>query len=134
MRHAREQLARETRNLVDDAGELALTQHDEVHVGLGNDGRVAGRLLEQCELAERGARTDRRDLAAVAEDPGGSAEDDEELVTGLALGHERLVRADVDLLGPLGDQLEVLAGAGREQRDLLEVIDEDVVPSHGPGI
>ena len=50
------------------------------------------------------------------------------------VGHERLARAHLDLLGPLGDELEVLAGAGREQRDLLEVIDEDVVASHGAGI
>src|SRR5262249_30385875 len=121
-------------NLVDDAGELALTEHDEVHVGLGDDGCVARRLLEEGELAERVARADRRDLAPVPEDPGRSAEDDKELVTRLTLRHERLVGADADRRGPLGDRREVLAGAGGEQRDLLEVIDEDVVASHGPGI
>ena len=124
----------EARYLVDDAGELALTEHDEVHVGLGDDGRVAGRLLEERELTEGVARADRRDLAAVPAHLGLALEDHEELVAGLALGHERLPGRDADLLGPLGDQLEVLAGAGREQRDLLEVIDEDVAPSHGPGI
>ena len=75
-----------------------------------------------------------RDLAAVAGDLGGAVEDHEELVAGLALGHERLAGGDPHLLRPLGDQLEVLAGAGREQRDLLEVIDEDVMARHGPGI
>ena len=61
-------------------------------------------------------------------------EDHEELVAGLALGHEGLAGRDLDVLGPLGDQLEVLAGAGREQRDLLEVVDEGVAARHGPGI
>ena len=43
-----------------DAGELALAEDDELHVGLGDDRRVAGRLLEQGELAERVARADVR--------------------------------------------------------------------------
>ena len=65
---------------------------------------------------------------------GGAAQDHEELVAGLALGDEGLAGRDAHLLRPLGDQLEVLAGAGREQRDLLEVIDEDVMARHGRGI
>ena len=65
---------------------------------------------------------------------GGAAQDHEELVAGLALGDERLAGRDAHLLRPLRDQLEVLAGAGREQRDLLEVIDEDVLARHEPGI
>ena len=76
----------------------------------------------------------RRDLAALAGDPGGAVEDHEELVAGLALGDEGLAGRDPHVLRPPGDQLEVLAGAGREQRDLLEVIDEGVSPRHGPGI
>ena len=67
-------------------------------------------------------------------DPGGAAQDHEELVAGLALGHEGLAGRHAHLLRPLRDQLEVLAGAGREERDLLEVIDEDVMAGHGPGI
>ena len=59
-------------------------------------------------------------------------EDHEELVAGLALGHEHLSGRDAHVLGPPGDQLEVLAGAGREERDLLEVVDEGVAASHGP--
>ena len=47
-------------HLVDDAGELALAEHDELHVGLGDDGRVAGRLVEERELAERVAGAERR--------------------------------------------------------------------------
>ena len=37
-------------------GELALAEHDELDVALGDDGRVAGRLVEQRQLAERLAR------------------------------------------------------------------------------
>ena len=60
----------EAGHLVDEAGELALAEHDELHVGLGDDRRVAGRLLEQGELAERVAGADGGDLAALAGDPG----------------------------------------------------------------
>ena len=73
-------------------------------------------------------------LRPAAEDLGGAAQDHEELVARLALGHERLAGRHADVLGPLGDELEVLAGAGREERDLLEVVDEDVMAGHGPGI
>ena len=115
-------------------GELALAEHDELHVGLGDDGRVAGRLVEQRQLAERVARAEGGDLAALAGDLGRAVEDHEELVAGLALGDEHLARRDPDVLGPPGDQLEVLAGAGREERDLLEVVDEGITARHGPGI
>ena len=47
---------------------------------------------------------------------------------------ERLAGRHVYLLRPFGDQLEVLAGAGREQRNLLEMLDEDVFARHEPGI
>ena len=67
-------------------------------------------------------------------DLGRAVEDHEELVAGLALGDEGLAGRDPDVLRPLGDQLEVLAGAGREERDLLEVVDEGVTARHGPGI
>ena len=46
----------EARHLVDDAGELALAEHDELDVALGDDGRVPGCLVEEGELAERLAR------------------------------------------------------------------------------
>src|SRR5436190_10632663 len=56
--HAGQHLARKAGNLVDDAGELALTEYDELHVGLGYDAGVAGRLLEQRELPEGVARAE----------------------------------------------------------------------------
>src|SRR5438105_9222600 len=129
--HAGEHLAREAGYLVDDARELALTEHDELHIGLGHDCRVARRLLEQGEFPERVARTEGRDLATVPGHRGGAADDHEELVAGLALGDEDLAGRDVDVLGPFCHQLEVLAGAGREERDLLEVVDEDITARHG---
>ena len=56
-----------------DAGELALAEHDQLHVGVGDDGGVAGRLVEQRQLAERVAGAEGRDLAALAGDRGGAA-------------------------------------------------------------
>src|SRR5439155_13586365 len=70
VRHACEEFAREAGYLVDEAGEFSLAEHDELHVGLGDDGGVAGGLLEQRELAERVARPELRDLAATAAHPG----------------------------------------------------------------
>ena len=58
-------------------------------------------------------------------------EDHEELVARLALGDQGLAGRDLHVLGPAGDQLEVLAGAGREERNLLEVVDERITTGHG---
>ena len=55
-------------------------------------------------------------------------------MAGLALGHEGLSGRDPDVLRPFGHELEVLAGARGEESDLLEVVDEDVMTSHGAGI
>ena len=90
--HAGEQLAREAGHLVDEAGELALAEHDELHVGVGDDGRVAGRLVEQGELAEASPGPSVATLRPWRLDPGRAVEDHEELVAGLALGHERPCR------------------------------------------
>ena len=73
-------------------------------------------------------------LRALAGHPRRAVEDHEELVAGFTLGHEGLPRGDPYVLRPPGHQLEVLAGAGREERDLLEVVDECVSPRHGSGI
>ena len=45
-----------------------------------------------------------------------------------------LSRRHLHVLGPPGHQLQVFSGTGREERDLLEVIDESVTASHGPEI
>ena len=125
----------EAGDLVDEAGELALAEHDELHVGLGDDGRVAGRLVEQRELAERVARAERRDLAALAGDLGGAVEDHEELVAGLALGDEDLARpATCTSSARRATSWRSLREQAAEERHLLEVVDEGVAPRHGPGI
>ena len=75
-----------------------------------------------------------RDLATLPGHLRGPVEDHEELVAGLTLGDEGLPRGDPYVLRPPGHQLEVLAGAGREERNLLEMVDECVSARHGPGI
>jgi len=84
-------------------------------------------------IVEGGARPDRRDLATLAGDPGLAIEDDEELVAGLTLRDQGLPGWHPDVLRPLRDQLEVLAGAGREERHLLQVLDECVSSRHMGG-
>ena len=91
--HAGEQLAGEAGDLVEDAGELALAEHDELHVGLGDDGGVAGRLVEERELAERrrrgrGSRPCGR-AGVTAALPSTITKNSAPVV---ALGHERLAR------------------------------------------
>src|SRR6266446_3621216 len=120
MRHAREEFAREAGHLVDEAREFALAEHDELHVGLGDDGGVAGGFLEQRELAERVARAELRDLAAPAAHPGVALEDHEEFVARLTLRDQGLAGGDPYVLRPAGHQLEVLSGASREEGNLLE--------------
>ena len=71
------------------------------------------------------------DLLAVAVDPGVAVEDHEEVGAGRALGDDRLSGGDVHLLGLLGDELEVLLGERREERDRGEMFDEGVGTGHG---
>ena len=96
--------------------------------------RVPRRLVEQRQLAERLAGSDGRDLAALPRDPGGALDDHEELLARLPFGNERFAGRHLHVLRPPGHQLEVLPGAGREQRDLLQVIDEGISARHGPEI
>src|SRR5690242_2889801 len=106
-RHARQQLARDARDLVEDAAELALAEHHELHRRLRGDGRVARRLVEEGQLAERRARAERRDLAAAAAHLGGTAQDHEELRAGGTLAHEDPPGFDLHVLGPAGDEREL---------------------------
>ena len=71
------------------------------------------------------------DPAALAGDLGGALQEHEELVPGLALGHEDLAGRDPDVFRPAGDQLEVFSRAGAEKGHLLEVVDEGVTTGHG---
>ena len=110
---------------------FAFVDHNDFHVGLRDDGRVTGGLVEEREFTESVAGFEGRDLAALAAHAGSAVDDHEELVAVLALVHDRSARRDVPVLGPAGDPLEIFAGTAREQRDVLEVIDEHVSSRHG---
>ncbi len=103
VRHAGEQLAREPGDLVDDPGELALAEHDELHRGLGGRrSRCAG----PCRAGRARRRPPRRPseatLRPLAGDAGRAVDDHEELVAGLALGDEDLAGVDPHVLRPAG--------------------------------
>ena len=127
---AGEQLVREAGYLVDQARELALAEHDELHRRDGRDRRVARRPVEQCEVAEEVAGPERRDLLTVTGDLGVALDDHEELGPGRALAHEDLAGVDADVLGPPGHEAQILLGAGREQRDLGQVVNERIALRH----
>ena len=76
--------------------------------GLRGDRGVAGRLVEQGELAEGVAGAEGRDLAAVAADRRGAVDDHEELAAGGALADEDPAGIDLDVLGPPGDERQLL--------------------------
>jgi hypothetical protein len=94
VRHAGEELASEAGHLVDEARELALAEHDELHVAVGDHRRVARCLFQQGQLAERIARPELGDLAALLAHLRAPLEDHEELVAGLTLGDEGLPGGD----------------------------------------
>src|SRR5205823_6110167 len=77
------------------------------------------------------AWSERRNLAALAAHLSGAVEDHEELVAVVAFLHDRGARRDPPVLRPVRQRLQILARTGGEECDLLEVIDEDVVTSHG---
>src|SRR5262249_10273297 len=56
----------------------------------------------------------------------------EELGAGAALGDQHLAGVDLHVLGPPGDQLQVLLGQGREEGNLSQMVDERIAtqPSH----
>ena len=113
-------------------GELALAEHDELHVGLGDDGRVAGRLVEQRELAERRPGRGSRSCG-----PGGSTL----AVPSRITKNSCPVSPSVTRTLPAGTRTSSARRATswrslREQalkRDTsLEVVDEGVATSHRP--
>ena len=117
-------------DLVEDAAELALSEDEDLHVAIGLDRRVAGSPVEQCQLAEVVARAERGDLAAVPGDRRVALEDEEELVPGLTLLHDRLARAHPHLVGRPADGRQLLPGAGPEEPDLRQVIELAVLACH----
>ena len=61
-------------------------------------------------------------------------EDHEELRAGRTLAHEDPPGVDLHVLGPAGDEGELLAGEGGEEGYLREVPEKGVVARHGAGI
>ena len=45
-----EHLAGESRHLIEQRGKVALPDDNQLHVGVGNDGRIPGGVVEKCEL------------------------------------------------------------------------------------
>ena len=83
--------------------------------GLGGDGRVAGRLVEERQLAEAAPGPSVATLLAVPADLAVPLDDHEELAAGRALADEDLARLDLHVLGPAGDERQLLLGAGRRR-------------------
>src|SRR5947209_7008432 len=106
--HRRQQLVGQVGDLVDDARELALAEDEHLHVVLGHDRRRAGTAVEQSELAEVLAGAELGDLPLAALHRGVAADDEEELVSRLALLDEDLSLAALDGVGRPGEGLPLL--------------------------
>ena len=119
--HGGQQLAGEGGHGIEDAVELALAEDEEVHFGLGGHAGRAGPAVEQGQLAEVLARSERGHLAVVALHRGLTGDDEEELPPDGALLAEQAARGHRDLLEGLADCAQVLGRRGREQPDLREV-------------
>ena len=72
-------------------------------------------MIEQRELADHGARTERGDLAAVALDVDVAFEHDERLTAGLALIDDQRAGGHADLVTRPGHLLEFLVVARAEE-------------------
>ena len=92
---------------------------------------VTGPPVEQRELADHRPRTERRDLASVALHRRSAIDDDECLTALLALVDQRGAGLHGDLVRRLCDLLEVLGGAGCEQRDARQVVEIRLPDCHG---
>src|SRR5688500_9628475 len=128
LRERGEELVRELRHLVEQTGELARPEHEHGAVGLGDRGGRARPLVEQRQLAEVGARPERRDLASVALDLDLALDEHEALPPDLVLLHEGAPFRDLDLVGGAGDALQILLRARREERHRCQVL-EVLVPA-----
>src|SRR3954468_6817225 len=88
--HGAEDLVGQAGDLVQDAAELALTEHEQRHVGVGLDGGRPGTAVEQRHLPEVLTGAQRGDLATASLDRRGAVHDQEELMPRRALFDEDL--------------------------------------------
>ena len=91
----------------------------------------AGAVVEQRQLADGVAGAEGADLAAVALHRGRALDDHEGLAPGVALVDQHGAGVAGDLVGRLGDPLEVPLAQRREQRDLGEVLQVLAAGCHG---
>ena len=134
--HAGEQLAREAGDLVDDAGELALAEHDELH-------RRSRRRRSRCGAPCRAgrARRRRRPGPSVAtlrpwrrhRRPVPSRITKNSLPVSPSLTRT-LPGVDLHVLGPSATSWRSLREQAEKSGTCGEVVDEGVTASHGPGI
>src|SRR5581483_6293704 len=121
--HGLEHLVGDARHVVDGGGELALAHHQQVHVGVRGDRRVAGQARQQRELSEVLAALEGGDLAPPALDRGLTVTDQEELPPVVPLLGQDPPRLDLDLVTGAGQTGQLLARAGREQPCIRQMVD-----------
>src|SRR5262249_47217225 len=127
-----EHAARGGGGIVGDAAESLGVEGDQLGVLDGDDGRGAGLVHEQRELAEPVAGAQVGDLAAVAGDADVAVDDDVEAVAALAFLHQRLARGHDAVGAVLGDVAQVLLGRGREQRRVAQRLHHHRAPRNPP--
>src|SRR5581483_11563867 len=116
--------------LLGQPAERAIGQDEQARRLRGRHGRVARRAGEQRHLAEEPAGADRVDHRAVASHLDRAGRHDDELVRVRALPHELHPGRHVDQVGRLGDRLELVVVAMREERHRPDQLDLRILVRH----
>src|SRR5918995_1031808 len=130
--HRLQRLHRDRRMLLDEPAEDPLREPEEAQVALRRDGRGPGPAVEERDLAEEVPARQTRHTLPADRDLGVTVDDHEQSHAGITLAGDHGSLGVLDLLHDAGDRAELPARARREERDLLQAIDDDVVSSHGP--
>jgi REP element-mobilizing transposase RayT len=111
------------RLLLEQGPEGAVGDHERPQGRLRDDRRRPRRVGDQRDLAEEVAGAHRADRPLALEHVRHAVEQDEELASPLALADELLALGQVDLVGDVGDRLELLPRAVREERRAPDQVD-----------
>src|ERR687897_247006 len=125
-----EDLVVEGGHLVEQARELAGPEHEHGQRRGRGDGRRAGAVVEQRQLAHAVAGSELADLLPASGDVGAPFDDDEGLSTDVALCDELLALVDRQLDRRLGDLAQFLGGRAREERNRCKVV-QVLLACHG---
>jgi hypothetical protein len=109
--------------LAEQRVKLAMPDDEQAAGCVTGHGRGSWSLVDERDLPNELTWASRGDDLPVAFDAEASLDDDEELLTSLALTHQDFPRGHVDLVGQLPHAFEIPTSECREQRDSSEQLE-----------